>query len=249
VLPFALPGEWPDWEVRTVCVFLSVTPMLVTFYYKYTAHTRHDTTRHDTTRHTAPPSTQVWWWLVVAGGGGGAGDGGDGAGGWWWLAGVSPWRWVWRWGWFLSIKSVLAHKAKTNQPVGPALKGVATFFIYWAMVALWYYCLHQTTTYRRRRRRNLTWATPYPQVHHQQVPVVGPPPPPANGSRHRVWRNVGTWTWITRPCALAVCVSDCPTNLPLRGWGGASITNVTAASQLTGAARACITSVDSRGSF
>ncbi|ELR24540.1 CDPalcohol phosphatidyltransferase superfamily protein [Acanthamoeba castellanii str. Neff] len=70
VLPFALPGEWPDWEVRTVCVFLSVTPMLVTFYY--------------------------------------------------------------------NIKSVLAHKAKTNQPVGPALKGVATFFIYWAMVALWY---------------------------------------------------------------------------------------------------------------
>ena len=47
MLPFALPSEWPDWEVRTVCVFLSVTPMLVTFYYKYTAHTQ---TTHSSSR-------------------------------------------------------------------------------------------------------------------------------------------------------------------------------------------------------
>jgi ethanolaminephosphotransferase len=71
VVPFALPAAWPDWEVRTICIVLSVSPMLVTFYY--------------------------------------------------------------------NVKSVLDHKAKTKQPMGPAIKGMGTFCIYWAMAGLWYF--------------------------------------------------------------------------------------------------------------
>jgi len=41
VLPFDIPLEWPDCEVRTVCVFLSVTPMLVTFCFNIKAVLSH----------------------------------------------------------------------------------------------------------------------------------------------------------------------------------------------------------------